>query len=101
MEEKFIRVYQKLDVKKVKEHLLIHGDLSSSCGNCGELDLKLSDHACPKCRAEFKYISFRNVKNHLPKLQKISAERPSMVIVDFDDYQRISGETRAQNFFKD
>lgn len=100
MEEKFLRAYQKFDIKKVKEHLLIHGDVSSSCANCGELNLKLEVHTCPKCSAVFSYISFRNVKAHLPKLIKITAERPSMVIIDFEDYQRATGISKAQEFFK-
>ncbi len=97
---KFIRTYKKLDINEIKKHLLIYGDLSAQCANCQSMDLKLEMTACPKCETEFKYISFRNVRNHLPKLQKIDAERPEIQFVDFDDYKRHIGELKARDFLK-
>ena len=78
MSRKFIRIYKKMDINEIKGHLLIYGDLSAQCANCQAMDLKLDMKSCPKCDAEFKYIAFRNVRNHLPKLQKIHEERPSL-----------------------
>ena len=87
-------------MKEIKQHLLIYGDISAQCANCQAMDLKLDMTKCPKCDADFKYISFRNVRNHLPKLQTINATRPDILFVDFDDYKRISGELKARDFLK-
>ena len=100
MSEKFIRVYKKMDLNEIKKHLLIYGDLSAQCANCQAMDLKLDMAACPKCETEFKYIAFRNVRNHLPKLQKIAEERPEVALVDYDDYKRLIGAMKAHDFLK-
>ena len=100
MTEKFIRVYKKMDLNKITKHLLIYGDLSAQCAECQSMELKLDIKNCPKCGTEFKYISFRNVRQHLPKLQKITETRPDVQFVDFDDYKRITGELKARDFLK-
>jgi hypothetical protein len=100
MHEQFIRIYQSLDIKEIQQHVLIHGDLASSCGCCNALDLRLDMDQCPHCGAVFKYVAFRNVKNHLPKLKQLRDQRPSVIIIDFEDYQRLLGVSKAQDFFK-
>ncbi len=100
MSQKFIKVYKKFDVKNIKEHLLIYGDLSGSCANCKAIDLKLSDLECPKCKTAFKYIAFRNIKSHLPKMQKLIEERPGLEFVDHEDFQRNLGVIKAEEFMK-
>ncbi|MCK5178890.1 MAG: hypothetical protein KAR32_05110 [Candidatus Omnitrophica bacterium] len=100
MSQKFIRVYKKMNIDEIKQHLLIYGDLSAQCANCQAMDLKLDMTACPKCEAEFKYITFRNVRNHLPKLQKINEATPDIQFVDFDDYKRSISEMKARDFLR-
>ena len=95
-----MRIYKEMDINEIKRHLLIYGDLSAQCANCQAMDLKLDMAVCPKCEAEFKYITFRNVRNHLPKLQKINETKPDIQFVDFDDYKRTIGEIKARDFLK-
>lgn len=96
----FLRTYQKFDLNDIAGHLLIYGDLSAQCGKCQATDLKLEDHACGQCATEFKYIAFRNVRQHLPKLQKIHAQRPGIILIDFDDYKRETSAQKAKDFLK-
>ncbi len=100
MTEKFIRVYKKFDVTSIKSHLMIYGDLSAACGKCDQIDLKLEMTQCPSCQTEFQYIAFRNIKTHFPKIQKLSYERPGLIIVDFDDYKRNLGVAKAEEFLR-
>ena len=100
MSQKFIKVYKKFDIKNIKEHLLIYGDLSGSCANCQAIDLKLDDLKCPKCKTAFNFIAFRNVKSHLPKIQKLIEERPGLEIVDHEDFQRNLKVVKAEDFMK-
>ncbi|OGX08707.1 MAG: hypothetical protein A2Z88_01800 [Omnitrophica WOR_2 bacterium GWA2_47_8] len=100
MSEKLIRVYKKMDFNDIRDHLLIYGDLAASCSKCKALDVKLDAAKCPHCQTEFKYISFRNIKHHLPKMQKLVHERPQMTMVDFEDYTRIAGALKAEEFLK-
>ena len=100
MSRKFIRIYKKMDINEIKRRLLIYGDISAQCANCQAMDLNLDLVACPKCETEFKYIAFRNVRNHLPKLQKINEQRPDILFVDFEDYKRYIGELKAKEFLK-
>jgi len=100
MTKKFIRVYQRVDFKDVREHTLICGDLSASCSNCSALDIKFTAPVCPECRTDFKYIAFRNVKHHLPKMEKLAEENPRVVLIDFEDYTRGLAQAKSEEFWK-
>ncbi len=97
---KFIRVYRKLDFQDVREHTLIFGELSASCSHCNALEVKLTAPICPECRTDFKYVAFRNVRSHLPKLERLYTENPHVTLIDFDDYKHALGEAKAQEFWK-
>ena len=99
MTKQMIRIYQSIDFDDVKAHLLEYGVLSGICASCKALDVKLNEHACPTCGTTFKYVAFQNIREHLPKMIKLHAERPGMVFVDHQDFKRIEGETRARNIF--
>ena len=100
MSDKFIRVYQKLNLDEVKEHLLVCGALSAQCANCQETEIDLNKAMCPKCGNTFCYITFRNIRENMPKLQKISEERPDIKFVDYDDYKRQIDAQKARDFLK-
>jgi len=98
--KRYLRIYKELDITQIKEHLLVYGDLSANCANCQTIDLKLDTVRCPQCQTEFQYIAFRNIKHHLPKLQKITQQRPDVILVDFDDFQKTWGAFKAETFLK-
>ena len=100
MSSKFIRVYKKLNVPEIKEHLIIVGDTSASCAKCKSLGLKIDTLKCPECQAEFKYMAFRKVKDHMPKMQRFSEARPELIFVDLDDFERVSNALKAEEFLR-
>lgn len=100
MADKLMRIYKLMDVGKIKAQLLIYGDLAGQCANCDTMDLKLDQSSCPNCRASFRYVAFRNVKHHLPKMTNIHDNRPDLTIVDYDDYAKSLGAKKAEDFFK-
>jgi len=100
MIKKLIRVYQKLDFSDIREHTMVYGDLAAACSKCNALNVRITESICPECRTEFKYIAFRNVRNHLPKMNKIHEENPKIRMIDFDDYKRILAEIKAQEFWE-
>ncbi len=97
MAKQMIRIYEDLDFSDVKEHILEYGVLAGICGKCKEMNIKLNDHACPKCGTEFKYVAFQNVREHLPKMIQLHAQRPGMKFVDHQDFKRIEAETKARS----
>lgn len=101
MSDKFIRFYQPMEVEHIKPHLLVYGDLGGACENCKAMDIKLDLESCPKCGTAFHFISFRNIKSHIPKIKKLFVERPNISIVDFDDYKMAMGASKAKNIFGD
>ncbi|MCR4336377.1 MAG: hypothetical protein NUV91_01025 [Candidatus Omnitrophica bacterium] len=101
MTKQLLRVYREFSLEEVKAHLLIYGDLSGICAACQAMDVDLSANLCPKCKTEFKFVAFRNVRHHLPKLQKLQAQRPSLAVIDFEDYQKNMGASKAREFFKE
>ncbi len=96
MSKKYFRVYTRLDVQEVRAHLLIYGDLAGQCAACRRMDIPLEAGACPECRTEFRYLAFRRVRQHLPKLVRILEERPELVVVDYDDFRRNTGLLKAE-----
>ncbi|HLF18035.1 MAG TPA: hypothetical protein VI749_03960 [Candidatus Omnitrophota bacterium] len=101
MSGKFIRVFKEIDLHAIKKQLLIYGDVSGQCANCDHIDIKLNEPLCPNCKTEFKYVSFRNIRSHWPKLAKLAAEKPSVTVIDFDDYKMNLGKMKAEDLFKD
>lgn len=100
MNPKFIRVYRKVDIDDVKEHLMICGDLSVSCSKCNHMGVKAGMTNCPECQTDFRYIGFRNVKDNMPKILKLNETRQGLTFIDFDDFKKMTGEAKAQEFFK-
>ena len=100
MNSRFLKVYKKFDIKEIKDHLLIYGDLSGNCAKCQAMDLKLDTLQCPECNTTFTYIAFRNVKSHLPKMHKLSEERSDVTFIDHDDFKRNLGALKAEEFLK-
>lgn len=97
MAKHFIRLYHHLEFDELKAHTLEYGVLSGVCSKCKEINVKLDATACPKCGTPFKYIAFQNVKEHLPKLLRIKAERSDVHFVDHQDFKRIEGEQKARS----
>ena len=95
--ERYLRIYKKFYFDEVKAHTLLYGALSGSCSNCKDIDIKLDATACPNCKNPFKYIAFMNIKDHLPKMQRIATEKPDIVFIDYDDFKKIEGELKARD----
>ena len=95
--ERFLRIYKKFYFDEVKSHTLLYGALSGSCSNCKDIDIKLDALECPSCKNVFKYISFINLQDHLPKMLRIAQERPEIIFVDYGDFKKVEGELRARD----
>ena len=96
MSKQFIRIYQQCDFSILKDHVLEYGALSGVCSKCKELNIKLDQTSCPKCGTEFKFIAFQNVKESLPKMNKIKEELPFVDFVDYQDFKKMEGEHKAR-----
>lgn len=94
-----MRVFKKVDLDDVREHLMICGDLSASCSKCKEMGFKMDLPQCPGCGTDFKYVAFRNIKENMPKILKLSETHPRLIVVDFDDFKRIDSASKAKEFF--
>ena len=100
MSQRLIRIYKHFDVHEIKEHLLICGMLSGHCAKCHSVGLKIEQKSCPQCQTDFKYIAFQNIKDHYPKIPKLISERPELIFVDYEDFKRLSGALKAEEFLR-
>ncbi len=90
-----IRVWKEIDIKDVSGHLLIVGITSADCSNCRELGINYSTAIyCPKCGIDFKYIASRG-----KEVKRIKEKRPDLIFIDYEDYKKITGFTKAKDFF--
>lgn len=97
MAKQMIRVYQHLEFDDIREHTLEYGALAGMCSKCKNLNIKIDALFCPECKTPFKYVAFQNIKEHLPKMLRISSERSAVKFVDCQDFKRIEGELRARS----
>lgn len=97
---RFLRIYKQFYLDEVKTHLMTYGALSGMCANCKNMDVKLDMPKCPQCQTEFKYIAFQNIRDHMPKMLKVSHERPQIIFVDYDDFKKIEGEEKAKDILR-
>ncbi|MFH1360429.1 MAG: hypothetical protein ABIJ41_05250 [Candidatus Omnitrophota bacterium] len=93
-------MFKKIDVDALKEHTIVCGDLSANCSKCNALGLKIGTPKCPECATDFKYLTFRNIKENIQKFQKLSECNPHMSFVDYEDYKKLTGASKAKDFFK-
>ncbi len=100
MSDTLVRIFSSVDLQEVKEHLLVYGTLAASCAQCNEMGLKLDMDKCPKCQTEFRYITFRNHKEHMPKILKLYTARPGIKIIDYEDYKKLTGKRKAEELFE-
>jgi len=89
-----------MDVSEIKSRLLIYGDLKGNCAHCNQFDLKLDDEKCPQCGTTFDFIAFRNIRSHIPKMHKLLESRPDIKFIDYEDYKRNIGVSKAKDFLK-
>ena len=104
MSKQFLRAWQAFQLDEIKKHLLIIGDSVGDCSNCRELGIDIKQTAeCPKCRTPFKYVASRRAATHpgerfqLPR--RILELRPHLIVIDYEDYQKVTGSQKARDFF--
>ena len=103
MTKQFMRKWQSFDMDDVTKHLVILGDLVGDCASCRELGIDIKQVSqCPQCHTEFKYIASRRVSNHPGErfqiTKRIQELRPNWIVIDYDDYQKITGSQKARDF---
>ena len=90
-----IRVWQKVNLKDLKKHLFVAGELSGECYNCHNLGIGLDAKLCPGCGAEFKFMGFRRETN-LSSLTRLKEKYARMTFIDFDDFKKVLSKIEAR-----
>ena len=100
-----LRIWQMFDIQEVGQHLLILGDVVGDCANCRELGIdpwKATE--CPRCRTPFQFIASRRLATHpgerFQLARRILEQRPSLQMIDYEDYQKTLGSQKAKEFFR-
>ena len=89
-----VRVWQDIDLKAVQPYLLIAGNVTADCGNCGEIGLSFDAGTCPKCGTRFKYAATR-ILNSTKEAKRIKAKRPDLTVVEFQDVKASDARKKA------
>ncbi len=95
-----IRTVREFDLEDVSKHLLVVGDLTGDCFNCKELGLDYSKiKVCPKCNADFRYItSRRSTSASLKALSNLHKRRPDLICIEFNDLKIHKDRVKARDF---
>jgi len=100
----YLRTFKPYDIEDVKKHILIMGDLSSSCGSCRELGIdSQAAKACPNCGTTFKYVTSRRLESHAGErfqwARRTHGKFPDLILIDYSDYSKSIGKKQARDFF--
>lgn len=93
--EDFLRIWMKLNLEEVKNHLLVIGELSGECFSCHKVGIKNEEKECPQCGRKFKYIGFRR-KVDASLIKKFKEIHPEMTFIDFEDFKKVFSKKEAK-----
>ena len=98
----FIRIWTEVDIKEIKEHIVMVDDLSGYCTECKKIGIDLKEiKKCPSCGIEFKYVTSTESKGGKSDIVKrIKKKIPHLVFVDYNDYERLTGRDKAQSLLR-
>ena len=105
MEKKqsFVRVWTKLDVEDVENHLMLIEDLYGSCAKCKKLGLNyLKDKSCPSCKTEFKYVAtnLKNTGDIVKIVQRMQTNNINLKLIEREDYNKAHAKDALNDLFK-
>lgn len=104
METRYLRCFRPFHIEEVKKSLLIIGDLTGNCASCNALGINAyTTKACPECGTVFKYIASRRLETHPSErfqlARRLAEQRPDLLLIDYQDYQKAAGDKAAKDFF--
>jgi hypothetical protein len=102
----WLRVWREMDLEELKKHLLVVGDSMGDCASCREIGLDYKTvKSCPSCKIDFKYVTSRRFESNPGErfqiVKRLIQTRSDLTWVDYDDYKKLTGRQRAQEFFSD
>lgn len=102
MSKIFLRVYQAHSLEEIRRSLIIMGEVTGNCAQCGEMGLQHRSVAvCPHCGSRFKYIASRRLETHSGErfqfAKRMSEERPDLTLIDLGDYQKNDASAKARD----
>ena len=95
-----IRVWQEMDIKAIKPHLLIAGNVSADCGNCKEINVSMDAKNCPKCGTIYKYMATR-ISGSIREAKRLKSKRPDLTVIEFNDFKELQARSKARGFLGD
>lgn len=104
MGKQLLRTWQIFELEEVVKHLVMIGDTHGDCANCREIGIDLKRTAeCPQCHTVFKYAASRRAANHpgerFQVARRIQEIRPNLIVIDYEDYHKITSSQKARDFF--
>ena len=90
----WLKVWEKIDINKVKNNLLVIGAYKAECFNCHNIDIDKDKAKCPYCGAEFKYVAFRE---HFPGTKELnSLKERECVVIDWQVFKKEIDRQKAK-----
>ena len=99
----YIRIWSQVDISGIENELLIVDDKFGFCPGCKEMGIKLDGlKNCPKCNRKFRYAISREARggpNDYTSVMRIMKKLPEMIIIDYNDFERIKSKKNAEGLF--
>lgn len=98
-----IRVWTSLNLREVRQHLLLIDDLYGSCANCRQIGLNYTkDKKCSNCSTHFRYVATRlkDPAAIAKILRRLRSEGLELQLIDREDFERSSAKDALQDLFQ-
>ena len=104
MHKNWLRIWKEVPLEEIQKSVLVVGDLNAYCGACKEIGLSYKTvKTCPKCQAEFRYVTSKLTSGNAPgrykEVARITLARPELAFIDYDDYHKLTTRSKAHELF--
>ncbi len=103
MKMEMIRIWEEVDINKVKESVLIVDDKFGFCPGCREIGIKLEGLTnCPKCGRKFIYMTSRDAstgEKGMAFVRRALKKLPELKFIDHHDYEYYTAKKNAEGLF--
>ncbi|MCB1160318.1 MAG: hypothetical protein KDK45_22640 [Leptospiraceae bacterium] len=100
----YLRIWKKMDVQEIKDHLITVDDLYGTCGKCKQLGLNYTkDRKCKNCGTEFRYITStsKDKQDIIKILERIKKDSLSLTVIEREDYVKADAFNSIKGLFKE
>ncbi|MBN2080200.1 MAG: hypothetical protein JW838_14620 [Spirochaetes bacterium] len=97
----YMRIWTEVSIHEIENHIIFVDDKYGHCPGCKKIGIELKDlRNCPSCGREFKYVTSKDARGGKTDIvMRTKKKLPTMIFVDYNDYEHVLGKKNAAGLF--